>query len=626
MPKYYFNQGEKVFLLRSSNHHEEDLAYDSLGEITDLRDIDDSPYCYETYFSVEMFTLEADTDSSVDSGGLPQIDDETAGGVILNSNVVDTERYLHWEQIGLVSDSRDWRVGQLVTFDTALEEQIDDGYDEEGYGRIGYIFDIYKSNGNIQLLTPKRGKWAYMSKELADATLSPLTELEIKNNYGDNSPLEPESPERSKLIKSLREIGKRINFEAREFVRCYGCEEWINPEANINLRYNKHLCNTCCDEYEYDCYVCESTKRYCNTSFRFMLLPEPEYKEIKVCFFCQENRIFKCRGCSSIHIDKDKYNFNSDFLCFKCYDIACFNGMTNPSRALSRSQISKILLPGDKIYRLNKSKTPVAVEIECVHDEWHSELEDSGDYVDGYPKNWSDTHDGSLSEGGREFMMMPEVGDDALRSVEDFCNWALEDGWYTDNSCGIHVHTDAFYLGVSELKGIMVVARALEPFIYQMLPLERSKNRYSTPMNDKIPTKAILEVRSIGEFCNLWYKEMNNTYASTEKYNDSRYRGLNMHSRMLHGTVEYRYHHGSLNSESIVNWMMFCLTISDFGANLLKGTSNKIKDLFIQKESKDFSDYLSAMKADSLIPYVRDMIDRNNPSPQGEPPVWVVAE
>ena len=50
MPKYYFNQGEKVFLLRSSNHHEEDLAYDSLGEITDLRDIDDSPYCYETYF------------------------------------------------------------------------------------------------------------------------------------------------------------------------------------------------------------------------------------------------------------------------------------------------------------------------------------------------------------------------------------------------------------------------------------------------------------------------------------------------------------------------------------------------------------------------------------------------
>jgi hypothetical protein len=95
---------------------------------------------------------------------------------------------------------------------------------------------------------------------------------------------------------------------------------------------------------------------------------------------------------------------------------------------------------------------------------------------------------------------------------------------------------------------------------------------------------------------------------------------------MLHGTVEYRYHHGSLNSEGIVNWMMFCLTISDFGANLLKGTSNKIKDLFIQKESKDFSDYLSAMKADSLIPYVKDMIDRNNPSPQGEPPVWVVAE
>ena len=71
-------------------------------------------------------------------------------------------------------------------------------------------------------------------------------------------------------------------------------------------------------------------------------------------------------------------------------------------------------------------------------------------YIDGYPKNWSDTYDGSITNGGREFMMMPEIGDAALRTVERFCDWALEDGWYTDNSCGIHVHTDAFYLGVSE--------------------------------------------------------------------------------------------------------------------------------------------------------------------------------
>ena len=40
--------------------------------------------------------------------------------------------------------------------------------------------------------------------------------------------------------------------------------------------------------------------------------------------------------------------------------------MTSPPRALHRSNINRILLPDDKVYTLNKSKTPVAVEIECI--------------------------------------------------------------------------------------------------------------------------------------------------------------------------------------------------------------------------------------------------------------------
>ena len=593
MSKYKFNVGEKIFLLRSDNFSEE-VDMQSLGTILDLSNIDETAYCYESQFPIF-------------------VEPTTSTGE------ADVEKNLHWEQIGLISDTRDWRIGQLIIFSDELEANLGDAFNEEKYGNIGYIFDI-NSDGDIKLLTPYRGRWSYIKRQIADEWLSPLTELVINNNYAHN----PHIYESNKLRLALEEIGNRINFEQRDLHKCYACEDWLNPDRAIFLKQGMFLCYKCSDSYEYNCKICTKDIEYRNTSFRLFRSDNIADGEVfKVCSFCQDTRLYKCRGCSTVYYDKEKYFFNSDTLCFKCYDIACINGMTNPSRALNRSNISKLLLPDDKVYRINKSKTPVAIEIECVHDDMEEDEEEI--YIEGYPKNWSDTYDGSITNGGREFMMMPEIGDAALRTVERFCDWALEDGWYTDNSCGIHVHTDAFYLGVSELKGIMIVTRALEPFIYKMLPRRRSKSRYSSPMSDNVNAEDILGIKNIGEFCNLWYNAMNDTHASTEKYNDSRYRGLNMHSRMLHGTIEYRYHHGSLNASNITNWMMLCLAMSDFGANFIKNSNPKIRDLFIKKESKDFSDYLFAMKAERLIPYVSDMVDKNNPAGQDEPPVWLEA-
>ena len=40
--------------------------------------------------------------------------------------------------------------------------------------------------------------------------------------------------------------------------------------------------------------------------------------------------------------------------------------MSNPPRMISRSRINKMALPPEKIYLVNKSKTPVELEIECI--------------------------------------------------------------------------------------------------------------------------------------------------------------------------------------------------------------------------------------------------------------------
>jgi len=593
MPKYKFSVGDRVFLLRSSNNPDEEIYRACLGEVIDLNSIDHTPYCYETVFD----------------------NDE-------NSRQV--HRQLHWEQIGLVSDSRDYRLNQIVRYDPEKSsEWLEVGINRMGeqYGYLALVYDIHKKGDRIKLYSPEGGLWGYMTKEKAEELLTPLTPEEVENN----SPFVSSSQERSKLLRFLKAAGERIDFRLYDYKKCTGCQDWVNPDNCINVYPSSFICHSCTETYTYECELCEKEYSFSDSPFKLYNSPDDPSLQMKVCRHCQDTRIFRCRGCSTVFMDKKHYYFNSDRLCFSCYDIACINNMASPPRMLGRGTISKLLMPDDKRYQLNKSKTPVAVEIECVHDEYHTD-DDGEYYINGYPKNWSDVYDGSISEGGREFIMMPEVGDDALKTVSEFCDWALENGFYTDNSCGIHVHTDAFYSGVSELKGILLVAKALEPFIYKMLPQERSTSRYSAHMSEKVSTEDILDIKNIGEFCNLWYNGMNSTNASTEKYNDSRYRGLNMHSRMLHGTIEYRYHHGTLNSEHITNWMIFCLAISDFGANLLnRDTYKRTVDLFINRESKDFSDYLLAMNAKSLIPYVEEMITYNNPSPDVVAPNWASA-
>lgn len=156
-----------------------------------------------------------------------------------------------------------------------------------------------------------------------------------------------------------------------------------------------------------------------------------------------------------------------------------------------------------------------------------------------------------------------------------------------------------------------------------MIPKRRAESRYSKPM-DEIDSKIILEVKNARDFCDLWYETMNYTKATTEKYNESRYRGLNLHSRFFHGTIEYRYHHGTISDYYINNWVLFCLAISDYGKNFLNLEKKSVFNLFINKESKDFSDYLTAMGVSNLIPYVKEMIERRSPesSNTGKKTVW----
>lgn len=572
MPTYKFKIGDKVFFFKNDMSDWSNINWDSVGKVLSLKDNLNTPYCYEAEFIVNRITEEED-------------------GLITRTDVPVTYAF-NEHQLGFIDST-------LYSEDYKFDA---DYYDEHQMVRvsadglisganetdIGIITKIKIGSANIVWIRTATGQQALDLDSLIEQDeILPFLykDIETTDSLG--------------LKQDLKKIGRRLHtYEHGDFDLCVVCNCWTWESDHHRVAGYGVMCPDCWNEFQISCYGCEQV-------YNIRSINHHNYQGNDYCQACYDDKIFKCSGCSSTFEDLTPFIYDNHRYCENCYERRALGFMSHPPRMLSRSSISKLLLPSDKLYNQNKSKTAVAIEIEAINDG----CEDIEEAVYHMPAGWNDAYDGSIStDMSREFIMQPEVGDAALNRVKTFCNWLDKEGWYINSSCGIHVHTDAFYLGVNELKGILLTARALEPLIYSMLPDSRSKSRYSKPM-ENIDSQVILDVKSTSDLCQLWYEVMNGTHASSEKYNDSRYRGFNLHSRFLHGTIEYRYHHGTLSDYYINNWIMFCLAISDFGTTLLS-KDKKTVNLFVDGSKNKYTVLLEAMGISNLIPYIEEMIAR----------------
>jgi hypothetical protein len=553
-----FNEGDRVLFLRSGSVDDSTVYRDYLGTIVNVSSREDNPYKYKAEFEI-TYSDSGSTDTEPYS--------------------VTEKRNLFWQQIAVISDSTELRLRQIIRINHPRMR------DETSDLALLRAFETIEGLAYLKVLTPNRGNWRICLEDYRDS-ISPLTEERLT------------SLPQTVVRKFLRKIANIEDFIPDRLERCIDCSEWMREDELYKAQGIGSLCEPCQRTHEYDC-------EWCHKTIQLRRVPSRYYEGELVCRYCYDERVFKCNSCNRSFSDKKSFNYDGVRYCDPCYNNRATSILTSPPRMLRRDILAKLSIPPDKLYGMNRSRTPVAVEIEAI-----PEFNDDISW-DGYPTGWTDVHDTSIDdESGREFIMVPEIGDDAFALVKSFCLWANDNDFYVNNSCGLHVHTDGYYIGVQGLKGILLTVKALEPFIYDMLPPNRSKNRYSPPMDDGITSDDILSISSAKDLSVLWYESMNSTEATTDKYNSSRYRGLNIHSRFLHGTIEYRYHHGTLNSYFITKWMAFCLGMSDFGARFLE-RDDKIKNLFIKNESNDFSDYLSAMNMDDLIPYVEELRERN---------------
>ena len=340
-----------------------------------------------------------------------------------------------------------------------------------------------------------------------------------------------------------------------KYESCQHCDELYPKTDMIEIDSDEFVCDNCFGDYYTECNSCNE----------IMVDDDTYWSEggDSYCNDCYYDHYTHCSDCScEVDVDYANYNDHGESYCDDCYG--------DPTEVdLDSYGVVDIRL--SKSFEKNKFARAVGLEIEACnphYDELERDL-----YANNFEikNNWRIVHDGSISPSGeddvgREFVTRGGLsGDELYMSINNMTSILTREDWYVNKSCGLHVHIDARDLRARQLAYILAVAKLCEPVIYKMMPPSRGNTRWAKRIPMSI--EKILRIHDEEDFIDAWYRS-HGTNPSMEKYNDSRYCGVNMHSRVIHGSIEFRHHSGTLNPEKIINWIEICQSIVKAGLDL----------------------------------------------------------
>jgi len=201
-------------------------------------------------------------------------------------------------------------------------------------------------------------------------------------------------------------------------------------------------------------------------------------------------------------------------------------------------------------------------------------------------KHWKIVRDGSLRHRNGESytgeLVSPPLsgkrGLDKLRKVVDAIKMA---GATVNYSCGFHVH-----VGVKDLTPNQIVAIPhrygyLESKINKFMNHSRIDSTWAWTVSKDYTANLVRNVRYEMDAYKLNFKRA--TLNLTSKY-----RKVNISSYGRYGTVEFRQHQGTVNSEMACNWVQFCLHFVEHVFNNVPQTNNL--NLPVKKDLKLFNE------------------------------------
>ncbi|MCK8602226.1 amidoligase family protein [Desulfoferrobacter suflitae] len=142
-------------------------------------------------------------------------------------------------------------------------------------------------------------------------------------------------------------------------------------------------------------------------------------------------------------------------------------------------------------------------------------------------------------------------------------------GVQIDASCGFHVHhgVDSQRYDCKNLKELVRIVYPMEDYLYLLIDGNRRDKDTCRPMD--LDIEVLLKLDSCEDQCRnngcrvkqLWYS-VENRYdpdcKRSERYDMTRYHGLNLHSYWYRSTIEFRYHSAVLHDvDEAMQWIIF---------------------------------------------------------------------
>jgi hypothetical protein len=349
-----------------------------------------------------------------------------------------------------------------------------------------------------------------------------------------------------------------------EIFCCYNCKEeskdpFTHEDDNGNM-----ICDDCYDDEYFVCSHCDEVKRIEDSRER--------YDGDDICDECYTDTYFTCVNCGEVRHNDD---YGQDGLCDSC---------TNDGDDYDEDRI-----PERKYHRgdnyCGNSDRPFSTEIEC----YYPDTSVLRDVADSMNQDFGLSGDGSLNSYGIEFQTPKLSGETGTKELEKFCKLLTEKKFTVDRTCGLHIHLDtsdymtidrdmikiwgrdyatdrAYQEKLNRIKFLMVFYLTFESVILSYLPKSRRKNRYCFPLSEYYHEKEIMDCGFIEDIEKLWYRENNIPRIEDRKknkYDESRYCGINFHSMLANNHLEIRYHGGTILSNKILNWVTLHKTILD---------------------------------------------------------------
>jgi len=356
------------------------------------------------------------------------------------------------------------------------------------------------------------------------------------------------------------------------FFLCDDCKEYHNTDNMNTINDDWHVCPDCLENYSY----CEDCQQYFDSDNVYSV----EGDERTVCKNCYEN-YHECGDCGYVgHQDDMSWCDSCD--CYYCENCGCDcdDGVTAGRHRVNYSEQKPSI---EHMVGLVPNKIDfgrlvgVELEVEGGNGEF---LNDKLDCRVGI------SHDGSL-RNGVEIQTPPASFEKLAKLLNDTTKTLKENDFHISTRCGMHIHLDAtdFKFKYSKIARIVKTYYAIEDVFYKILPDSRRHSTYCYPLRDKFSFDDF-NPKSLGILEKIWYGKGNGHLAKMpdayqisdwdkrwknivrgykkEKYNNSRYLGINIHSIFFRGTLEIRHHSGTLNAKKIFHWINFNSAIVNY--------------------------------------------------------------